>query len=244
MTNISGVLSETTLAIKQSVNSVIASWLPVNSMLIALLVGIGTGIGLAAALLTYRQCRTDHAETDAQRQDALERFKIWNNFWKYFLVSFALVLITTLLGNTLKERELALKTAEQTSAFQTAEYTNLGRFIDRALVDDVDKQIQFASYFSLLTGNSDERVAMVGRFASEMYGNFDGLPPGFKKRFKANITDVAFTESQDRSESAGNNNSSIETPQTEPTDSAAPVKQNTQPATLQPGAAQSTASET
>ena len=137
-------------------------------MLIAVLVGIGIGIGLAAALLTYRQCRNNRAETDAQRQDALERFKIWNNFWKYFLVSFALVLITTLLGNTLKERELALQTAKQqsdlalenakqASAALIAENTNLGSFLDRALVDSWQQQIRFASYFSHLTRDPEAR---------------------------------------------------------------------------------------
>jgi len=137
-------------------------------MLIAVLVGIGIGIGLAAALLTYRQCRNNRAETDAQRQDALERFKIWNNFWKYFLVSFALVLITTLLGNTLKERELALQTAKQqsdlalenakqASASLIAENTNLGSFLDRALVDSWQQQIRFASYFSHLTRDPEAR---------------------------------------------------------------------------------------
>jgi Fungal chitosanase of glycosyl hydrolase group 75 len=143
-------------------------WITFNSMLIALLVGLGVGIGLAAALLTYRQCRVNNAGSDAERQDALERFKVWNDFWKYFLVSFALVLITTLLGNTLKERELALQKAQQenalalenakqTSASLIAENTNLGSFLDRALVDSWQKQYAFASYFSHLTRDPEAK---------------------------------------------------------------------------------------
>src|SRR5947207_15998703 len=78
--------------------------------------GVGCGVAIAAALLTYRHASPPAAEaTDAQRQDALERFKIRTEFWKYFLVSFALVLITTLLGQILKQRELELQNAKQAS---------------------------------------------------------------------------------------------------------------------------------
>jgi hypothetical protein len=141
---------------------------------IALLCGAGVGIGLAAAILTYRHASPPIAEaTDAQRQDALERFKIWNDFWKYFLVSFALVLITSLLGNILKERELAMQKAKQDSdlalatasaatANLIAENENLGHFLSNALVDSLDKQYAFASYFSHLTSNADAQKRWEG----------------------------------------------------------------------------------
>jgi acyl carrier protein len=144
-------------------------WLPFNSVLIALLFGVGLGIGLAAALLTYRECRLPKdGSSDGQRQDALERFRVWHDFWKYFLVSFALVLITTLLGNTLKERELklqkvkqkgdlALEKEKQASASLIAENTNLGSFLDKALADTWQKQYAFASYFSHVTRDSAAR---------------------------------------------------------------------------------------
>ena len=102
--------------------------------------GVGCGVAIAAALLTYRHSSPTAAEaTDAQRQDALERFKIWTEFWKYFLVSFALVLITTLLGQILKQRELdlqkakhaselALEKEKQASKSLMDENTNLGAF--------------------------------------------------------------------------------------------------------------------
>ena len=134
---------------------------------IGLLAGIGVGVGLAAALLTYRSFRAAPA-SDPERADALERFKQWIEFWKYFLVSFALVLITTLLGNILKERELALQKAKQeadatlenqkqASAALIAESTNLGSFLDRALADSWEKQVAFASYFSHLTRDPEAR---------------------------------------------------------------------------------------
>ena len=87
---------------------------------------VGCGVAIAAALLTYRDSSPPAAEaTDAQRQYALDRFKIWNEFWKYFLVSFALVLITTLLGQILKERELDLQKSKQDSdlTLQTSKKT-------------------------------------------------------------------------------------------------------------------------
>ena len=139
-----------------------------NSLIVDLLVGIAVGVGVAAALLTYRQCRQPATgSSDSQRQDALERFKTWTNFWKYFLGSFALVLITTLLSNTLKERELALQKTrqdfelalekeKQASASLIAENDNLGKFLDVALDENWQKQYAFASYFGCVT--SDEKA--------------------------------------------------------------------------------------
>jgi hypothetical protein len=142
--------------------------------------GVGCGVAIAAALLTYRHASPPAAEaTDAQRQDALERFKIWTEFWKYFLVSFALVLITTLLGQILKQRELdlqkskqaselalqqtkqegelALEKEKQTSKGLMDENTNLGAFLDKAMVDSADQQFRFASYFSHLVRDAEAR---------------------------------------------------------------------------------------
>ena len=131
--------------------------------------GVGCGVALAAALLTYRHSSPPAAEaTDAQRQDALERFKIWTEFWKYFLVSFALVLITTLLGQILKQRELDLQKAKQASELALEkekqaskslmdENTNLGAFLDKAMVDSADQQFRFASYFSHLVRDPEAR---------------------------------------------------------------------------------------
>jgi len=142
--------------------------------------GVGCGVAIAAALLTYRHSSPPAAAaTDAQRQDALERFKIWTEFWKYFLVSFALVLITTLLGQILKQRELDLQKSKQASeqALQKSkqdsdlalekekqasrslmdENTNLGSFLDKAMLDSADQQFRFASYFSHLVRDPDAR---------------------------------------------------------------------------------------
>jgi hypothetical protein len=131
--------------------------------------GVGCGVAIAAALLTYRHASPPAAEaTDAQRQDALERFKIWTEFWKYFLVSFALVLITTLLGQILKQRELELQKAKQASELALEkekqaskslmdENTNLGAFLDKAMVDSADQQFRFASYFSHLVRDAEAR---------------------------------------------------------------------------------------
>ena len=131
--------------------------------------GVGCGVAIAAALLTYRDSSPPAAEaTDAQRQYALDRFKIWNEFWKYFLVSFALVLITTLLGQILKERELdlqkskqdadmALEQEKQKSTSLMAENTNLGSFLDKAMVNSADQQFRFASYFSHLVRDPEAR---------------------------------------------------------------------------------------
>jgi hypothetical protein len=142
--------------------------------------GVGCGVAIAAALLTYRHSSPPAAEaTDAQRQDALERFKIWTEFWKYFLVSFALVLITTLLGQILKQRELDLQKSKQASELALEkskqeselalekekqasrslmdENTNLGSFLDKAMVDSADQQFRFASYFSHLVRDPDAR---------------------------------------------------------------------------------------
>jgi hypothetical protein len=140
-----------------------------NQLLIVAVSALAGGIGIAAATLTYRGCSPPAPPaSDAQRQDALERFKIWNDFWKYFLVSFALVLITTLLGNILKERELAmqkskqesellLENAKQTSTSLIAENTNLGSFLSNALADNWQKQYAFASYFSHVTRDPEAR---------------------------------------------------------------------------------------
>ncbi len=119
---------------------------------------VGCGIGLAAALLTYRHSSPpDATATDSQRQDSLERLRVWSNFWKYFLVSFALVLITTLLSNMVKERELDLRKLQQESDIQIAETANLEKFTEKALVDDWNKQYLFASYFSHLVQDSHAR---------------------------------------------------------------------------------------
>lgn len=131
--------------------------------------GVGCGVAIAAALLTYRHSSPPAAEaTDAQRQYALDRFKIWAEFWKYFLVSFALVLITTLLGQILKQRELDLQKAKQASELALEkekqaskslmdENTNLGAFLDKAMVDSADQQFRFASYFSHLVRDPEAR---------------------------------------------------------------------------------------
>jgi len=140
-----------------------------NQFLIVAVSALAGGIGIAAAILTYRGCSPPGPSApDAQRQDALERFKIWNDFWKYFLVSFALVLITTLLGNILKERELAmqkskqesdlaLEKAKEESTSLIAENTNLGSFLSNALADNWQKQYAFASYFSHVTRDLEAR---------------------------------------------------------------------------------------
>jgi hypothetical protein len=141
-----------------------------NELLIVAVSALAGGIGIAAAILTYRSCSPPApTASDAQRQDALERFKLWVDFWKYFLVSFALVLITTLLGNILKERELALQkskqetelaleNAKQTSSSLMAENTNLGNFLSNALADSWQKQYAFASYFSHVTRDDQART--------------------------------------------------------------------------------------
>jgi hypothetical protein len=151
-----------------------------NYLFLAMAFGVGCGVAIAAALLTYRHSSPPVAEaTDAQRQDALERFKIWTEFWKYFLVSFALVLITTLLGQILKQRELdlqkskqatelalqkskqaselALEKEKQASRSLMDENTNLGAFLDKAMVDSADQQFRFASYFSHLVRDPEAR---------------------------------------------------------------------------------------
>jgi len=137
----------------------------VDQLLIVFVSALGFGIGSASAWSSFKHTAPPKGNvTDAKRQDALERFKTWNEFWKYFLVSFALVLITTILGNTWKERELRiqeskqvadrdLETAKANTASLIAENTNLGSFLDRALSEDWRKQYAFASYFSHLTGN-------------------------------------------------------------------------------------------
>src|SRR6266487_3614631 len=149
-----------------------------NQLLIVAVSALAGGIGIAAAILTYRGCSPPGPSApDAQRQDALERFKIWNDFWKYFLVSFALVLITTLLGNILKERELAmqrskqesdlaLEQAKEESTSLIAENTNLGSFLSNALADNWQKQYAFASYFSHVTRDREARKRW------EDYANF------------------------------------------------------------------------
>lgn len=149
-----------------------------NQLLIVAVSALAGGIGIAAAILTYRGCSPPGPSApDAQRQDALERFKIWNDFWKYFLVSFALVLITTLLGNILKERELAMQKAKQDNDLELeqakeastsliAENTNLGSFLSNALADNWQKQYAFASYFSHVTRDAEARKRW------EDYANF------------------------------------------------------------------------
>jgi hypothetical protein len=83
-------------------------------------------------------------------------------------VSFALVLITTLLGNILKERELAmqrskqesdlaLERAKEASTSLIAENTNLGSFLKNALEENWQKQYAFASYFSHVTRDQEAR---------------------------------------------------------------------------------------
>ena len=129
-----------------------------NQLLIVAVSALAGGIGIAAAILSYRGCSPPGPSApDAQRQDALERFKIWNDFWKYFLVSFALVLITTLLGNILKERELAMQKSKEESTSLIAENTNLGSFLSNALEENWQKQYAFASYFSHVTRDQEAR---------------------------------------------------------------------------------------
>jgi hypothetical protein len=141
-----------------------------SSQTIVLLVATGAGVGLAAAFLTALQIRRPvPGAPDAERQDSLERLKIWTEFWKYFLVSFALVLITSLLGNLLKERELDLQNSKQASDLALAkakgeseilmnENTNLGSFLNRALDENWEQQFLFASYFGYVTRDADARA--------------------------------------------------------------------------------------
>jgi hypothetical protein len=125
-------------------------------LIIIFICALGIGIGATAAWFTFKRTTPPKGDVkDSERQDALERLKIWSEFWKYFLVSFALVLITTLLSNALKERELALETVKAKVSNLVAENDNLGKFLDRALSEDWRKQYAFASYFGHLTGDSD-----------------------------------------------------------------------------------------
>src|SRR5207247_5288508 len=85
-----------------------------------------------------------------------------------FLVSFALVIITTLLAQILKQRELdlqnlkqaselALEKEKQTSKGLIDDNTNLGNFLKEAMVDSADQQFRFASYFSHLVRDPEAR---------------------------------------------------------------------------------------
>ena len=48
-----------------------------------------------------------------------------------------------------------------------------------------------------LANDGNQRVAMVGRLASDAFGNLEDVPPTLKKRFKAVITNVIFAERED-----------------------------------------------
>lgn len=141
----------------------------ISQLIIIFICALGVGIGAMAAWFTFKRTTPPKGDVkDSERQDALERLKIWSEFWKYFLVSFALVLITTLLSNALKERELktqeskqaadlVLETAKAKVSNVVAENENLGKFLERALSEDWRKQYAFASYFSHLTGDTDSQ---------------------------------------------------------------------------------------
>jgi len=99
-------------------------------------------------------------------EQKLARLKCWLDFLKFFLGSVAVVALSTILGHLLKERELQLKAAEQKSQLLVAETDNLGKYIEKALAEDLKARIRFAEYFADLTSDDQARVRWTAYYKS------------------------------------------------------------------------------
>ncbi len=75
-----------------------------------------------------------------------EKLKIWLGFTKFLLGTFALGLVTTLLSDDLKRKEIELK-----------EQNQMGGYLEHALQEDVGVRYRFSQYFSKVTRSKELR---------------------------------------------------------------------------------------
>lgn len=75
-----------------------------------------------------------------------EKLKIWLNFSKFLLGTFALGLVTAFLSNDIKMKEIELK-----------EQNQIGSFLEHALQEDVGVRYRFSQYFSKVTRSKELR---------------------------------------------------------------------------------------
>jgi hypothetical protein len=76
-----------------------------------------------------------------------DRLQLWLGFWKFFLGTFAIGLITLLVNHQIQQRELEMK-----------EQDAMGHFLDQALVADVALRHRLAEYFSNVTRSESMRT--------------------------------------------------------------------------------------
>lgn len=83
-------------------------------------------------------------------QEELERLKLRLSFWKFVIGTVALSLVTALGNWAIQWRTLQSNIYDQQNEF-------MGRFVEQALADDLEKRRDFAQYFAVVSPSSDSR---------------------------------------------------------------------------------------
>lgn len=78
----------------------------------------------------------------------IERLKIWLGFAKFFLGTFAIGLIATLINWQIQNRTLEQEELAQRKALQHAEMDSMGKWLEKASVPDIESRRRLAQYFS------------------------------------------------------------------------------------------------
>jgi hypothetical protein len=79
-------------------------------------------------------------------EQKLARLNAWLDFWKFFLGSVVVALVSAILGQVIKGREVAIKESEE-----------IGKYIPYALEADGRKRSQFADFFAHVTRDKTYR---------------------------------------------------------------------------------------
>ncbi|MCS0218832.1 hypothetical protein [Vibrio alginolyticus] len=78
----------------------------------------------------------------------IERLKIWLGFAKFFLGTFAIGVIATLINWQIQNRTLEQEELAQRKALQHAEMDSMGKWLEKVSVPDIESRRRLAQYFS------------------------------------------------------------------------------------------------
>ena len=88
---------------------------------------------------------------DLTVEQKLARLNAWLDFMKFFLGSVVVALVSIILGQVIKSREVAIKESEE-----------IGKYIPQALEADGRKRYQFADFFAHVTRDPRYRAQWIG----------------------------------------------------------------------------------
>ncbi|MBU0910165.1 MAG: hypothetical protein KJ717_11415 [Proteobacteria bacterium] len=76
-------------------------------------------------------------------QEKKTRLQLWLSFWKFFLGSVVIGILSVVLNNQIQSTELKMKAQEQKNEY-------VSKFLTQAMDDNLDKRVRFAHYFAML----------------------------------------------------------------------------------------------